>query len=270
MKKLLKPRDILLLGIGGFLDIFEELKDPLGIMAKSYEEMYGFTPKQYKRHNYSHLIWRTLKTGYIEKIVKDEKVYLRLTAEGKEKVVRDFPLFKFQERKWDKKWRFVLFDIAELERKTRDALRSKLKELGFGMFQQSVYISPHNFTKDLLEFINATKLSNLVYVFEVAHSKIAIGDPKQLANKLWNLDNINEQYMELNNKVRHLIEFNGRGVKLNDLRVRRDRKDKDRLLKSIREEYLALIITDPFLPKELLPVNWAFGELTGLIKKLQS
>ena len=54
MKKLLKPRDIFLLGLGGFLDIFEELKDPLGIMAKSYESMYGFTPKRYKRHNYFH------------------------------------------------------------------------------------------------------------------------------------------------------------------------------------------------------------------------
>ncbi len=268
MKKLLKPRDILLLGVGGFLDIFEELRDPMGIMTKSYETMYGFTPKQYKRHNYSHLIWRTLKTGYIEKIVKDEKVYLRLTTEGKEKAVRDFPLFTFQERKWDKKWRLVLFDISELNRKTRDMLRSKLKELGFSMFQQSVYISPHNFTKDLLEFINANKLSDFVYVFEVAHKQMGIGDPKQLANKLWNLDKINEQYIELINKVRHLINDNGRGSQLNDLRVKRDRENRDKLLKSIREEYLALVIADPFLPKEFLPSNWAFSELKNIIRKL--
>ncbi|MEK7518100.1 MAG: hypothetical protein AAB583_06180 [Patescibacteria group bacterium] len=92
MKKLLKPRDIFLLGLGGFLDIFEELRDPLGIMAKSYESMYGFIPERFKRHNYSHLIWRNLKVGYIEKIVKGEEVYLRLTGEGREKIIRDFPL----------------------------------------------------------------------------------------------------------------------------------------------------------------------------------
>ena len=268
MKKLLKPRDIFLLGLGGFLDIFEEIKDPLGIMAKSYESMYGFTPKKYKRHNYSHLVWRTLKTGYIEKIVKEGKVYLRLSGEGGEKIARDFPLLAFQKTKWDRKWRLVLFDIAELNRRTRDVLRRKLRELGFGMFQQSVYISPHNFTKDLLEFLNAARLSDFVYVFEISHSQMAIGDPKQLANKLWNLDSVNEKYLKLIEKIRHLTGFNGRGVQLNDSGVRERGRNGEELLKSIHEEYLNLIIADPFLPKELLPSNWAFAKLGDLIKKL--
>lgn len=265
MKKLLKPQDILLLGIGGFLDIFEEISDPLGIMAKSYESMYGFVPKKYKRHNYSHLVWRTLKTGYIEKIVKKGEVYLRLSGEGGEKVARDFPLLALQKRKWDGKWRIVLFDIAELNRKARDMLRRKLRELGFGMFQQSVYISPHNFTKDLLEFLNAARLSDFAYVFEVSHNQMAIGDQKQLANKLWKLDSINEQYMELIKEIRHLTDFNGRGVQLNGSG---GKKGRGELLKGIREEYLNLIIADPFLPKELLPSNWAFPELTNMLRKL--
>lgn len=267
MKKLLKPRDIFLLGLGGFLDIFEEFKDPLGIMAKSYESMYGFTPKRYKRHNYSHLVWRNLKVGYIEKVVKGEEVYLRLTGKGKEKVIRDFPLLEFQKRRWDRKWRIVLFDIAELNRRKRDMLRRKLRELGFGMFQQSVYISPHNFTKDLLEFLNATRLSDFVYVFEVSHSQMTIGDPRQLANKLWELDNINEQYLKLIEKTRHLIDINGRGVQLNDSGVEEKGRNREELLKSIREEYLGIIIADPFLPRELLPSNWAFAELTSTFRK---
>jgi CRISPR-associated endonuclease Cas2 len=213
VKKLLKPRDILLLGVGGFLDIFGELKDPLGIMAKSYKAMYGFTPQQYKKRNYSHLIWRTLKTGYIERILKRGEVYLRLTSEGQKKIIRDFPLIAFQKRKWDGKWRLVLFDIAELNRKTRDMLRRKLKELGFGMFQQSAYISPHNFTKDLLEFLNPVELSNYVYVFEIPHRNMAIGDSKELANKLWKLDSINEEYLKLIERIKYLIGINGRGVR---------------------------------------------------------
>ena len=268
MKKLLKPRDILLLGVGGFLDIFEELRDPLGIMGKSYETMYGFTPKGYRKHNYSHLIWRTLKTGYVEKILKGGEVYLRLTGEGKKKIIRDFPLLEFQKREWDRKWHLVLFDIAELNRKTRDVLRRKLKELGFAMFQQSAYISPHNFTKDLLEFLDAVGLSDFVYVFEISHKQMTIGDPKQLANKLWKLNAINERYLKLIEKIRYLININGRGIQLNRSGVKRDRRDREDLLKAISEEYLKLIISDPFLPKELLPSNWAFAELTRLIKKL--
>lgn len=274
MRKLLKPQDILLLGIGGLIDIFEEVKDPLGIMAKSYESMYGFVPKKYKRHNYSHLVWRTLKTGYIEKIVKKGEVYLRLSGEGGEKVARDFPLLAFQKRKWDGKWRIVLFDIAELNRKVRDMLRRKLKELGFGMFQQSVYISPHNFTKDLLEFLNAAKLSDFVYVFEISHNQMAIGDQKQLANKLWRLDSINERYVKLIEKIRHLTDFNGRGIQLNGSGGEKDRKNKEykksreELLKDIREEYLNLIIVDPFLPRELLPSDWVLPKLTSMLRKL--
>lgn len=235
MKKLLKPRDIFLLGLGGFLDIFEELKDPLGIMARSYESMYGFTPKRYKRHNYSHLIWRNLKAGYIEKIVKEEEVYLRLTGEGREKIIRDFPLLAFQKKKWDGKWRIVLFDIAELNRRKRDMLRGKLKELGFGMFQESVYISPHDFTKDMVEFLLASQLAGFVYVFEIFHTQMAIGNAKELARKVWNLGSLNECYQNLIGKISHLISPHDREVKLNNT-------------------------------KELLPVNWAFGELTGLIK----
>lgn len=275
MKKLLKPRDIFLLGLGGFLDIFEEFKDPLGIMAKSYESMYGFTPKRYKRHHYSHLIWRNLKVGYIEKIVKEEEVYLRLTGEGREKIIRDFPLLAFQKKKWDEKWRIVLFDIAELNRKKRDMLRGKLKELGFGMFQESVYISPHNFTKDLVEFLLASQLSGFVYVFEIFHTQMAIGSAKELARKVWNLDSLNEGYLKLIKKISHLISSNGREVKLNNTRDRRVEKvekvEKEKIremIREIKEEYLRLIFIDPFLPKELLPVNWAFGKLTGLIKKM--
>lgn len=279
MKKLLKPRDIFLLGLGGFLDIFEEFKDPLGIMAKSYKAMYGFTPKRYRRHNYSHLIWRNLKVGYIEKIVKKGELYLRLTGEGREKIIRDFPLLGFQKKKWDGKWRIVLFDIAELNRKKRDMLRNKLRELGFGMFQKSVYISPHNFTKDLVEFLIARELSGFVYVFEIFHTQMAIGNAKELARKVWNLDSLNEQYLKLIEKISHLISTHDREVKLNniedkkaDKRKEEDGKEKIRNIKEkirdIKEEYLGLIFTDPFLPKELLSSNWAFVELTNIIRRL--
>ena len=261
------------MGVGGFLDIFEEFKDPLGIMAKSYESMYGFTPKRYQRHNYYHLIWRNLKVGYIEKVVKGAEVYLRLTGEGKEKIIRDFPLLEFQKKRWDRKWRIVLFDIAELDRRKRDMLRNKLKELGFGMFQQSVYISPHNFTKDLVEFLLASQLSGFVYVFEIYHTQMAIGDARELALKVWNLDSLSERYLKLIEKINHLISAHGREGNLKsmiDEKEEKNKKEKDRRekIKDIKEEYLGLILIDPFLPKELLPSNWAFAELTDKIRRL--
>lgn len=191
----------------------------------------------------------------------------------KEKIIRDFPLLAFQKKKWDGKWRMVLFDIAELNRKKRDMLRAKLKELGFGMFQESVYISPHNFTKDLVEFLITSQLAGFVYVFEIFHTQMAIGNAKELALKVWNLDRLNEHYLELIEKIIHLISTHDREVKLNNTRYRkREKEEKEKSvkekIKDIKEEYLRLILLDPFLPKELLPSDWGFTELTEMLKKL--
>ncbi len=293
MRKLLRPQDILLLGLGGIIDVIEEVRDPLGIMARSYEAMYGFTPKRYKRHNYAHLVWRSLKTGYIEKVVKNREVFLRLTPRGKERVGRDFPLFMFQNAKWDGKWRIAIFDIAELNRYTRDKLRDKLKELGFGMFQQSVYLSPHNLAKDLAEFIENLGLSEFVYVFEIPQSQITIGDSRALALKIWKLDQLNKQYSELIEKIEnsHLIASQYRGKQLNVLEqekawrlkqgqsreveqeakrsIQEAKKGKEEFARNIREEYLNLILADPFLPRQLLPYDWNFWRLKQLVGELR-
>src|SRR3989344_4002694 len=150
MRKLLRSQDILLLGLAGGLDLFEEINDPLSLVSKSYENMYGWVPKKYKRHNFSHLVWRNIKTGFIEKVEKNGEIYIRLTSQGSQKIIREFPLLSLQKKKWDKKWRFAIFDIQEVNKNVRDQLRKKLKELGFGMLQKSVFISPHDVLKDLL------------------------------------------------------------------------------------------------------------------------
>ena len=46
-------------------------------------------------------------------------------------------------KKWDKKWRMVTFDIPEKSRKSRDEVRFRLKDLGFKLFQDSIYVHPY-------------------------------------------------------------------------------------------------------------------------------
>ncbi|MDP3725723.1 MAG: hypothetical protein Q8R36_00825 [bacterium] len=69
-------------------------------------------------------------------------------------------------RKWDKKWRIVLFDIPEKFRRRRDALREKLKLLGFLEFQKSTFVYPF-VCKDEIDFIiNFLNISECVYYIE--------------------------------------------------------------------------------------------------------
>lgn len=246
MGKLLRSKDTLLLVLSGVLDLFEEVRDPLQLMSKSYENMYGFVPRRYKRHHFNHLVWRSMKTGSIERVEKNEEVHLRLTSEGQKKVTRDFPLVTMQQKPWDRKWRLVIFDIEELNRSARDNLRKKLKELGFGMLQESVFITSHDLAEDIAEFITNLGLSNYVYVLET--SKILVGDVRALANKVWKLDEINLAYEKIIEDLEN--EY------LNYKRGRVNRLNNKGFIAEVKRAYLEVLFRDPFLPREVLPLIW--------------
>lgn len=266
MRKLLRPQDILLLGLANVLDLFEEARDPLGIVGKSYEIMYGWIPTRYKRNNFNHLVWRNLKTGYIEKAIKDGMPYLRLTTVGKNKIERDFPLLTNKRKKWDRKWRLVVFDIEEISRKTRERFRYKLKEVGFGMLQESVFISPYDIARDFAEFIDSQGLADSAYVLEV--SNIVIGDIKAFANKIWKLEDLNKKYKSILQEIEYndLILISDQRPKLNGEEGEKRFKD---IISKVWQEYLGVLLKDPFLPKELLPLDWEGERARAVMRKLR-
>lgn len=85
---------------------------------------------------------------------EDGSIKVVLTENGKKKAL----LYNIEEMEikkpdhWDGKWRLVIFDIPEKIRKGRDALRDKLKDLGFKELQKSVFIHPYP-CKDEIDFI---------------------------------------------------------------------------------------------------------------------
>lgn len=268
MRKLLRPQDILLLGLANVLDIAEEVRDPFGIAAKSYKEMYGWIPRQYTKHNFNHLVWRSLKTGYIEKVIKDEMPYLRLTSLGKNRIRRDFPLLTLQKRRWDRKWRLVIFDIEEVSKQARERFRSKLKEVGFGMLQESVFISPYDIAKDFAEFIEAQGLADSAYVLEV--SSIKVGDVKSLADKVWKLTELNRQYRRIIEKIEKIKngDLTSASDRMKQLNASGEYGKIKTMNNAIWEEYLTILLKDPLLPKDLLPIDWEGEKARTLVRKL--
>lgn len=76
-----------------------------------------------------------------------------LTEKGKLKTLTfHFDNMKIKKENWDKKWRMVVFDIPEKLRSGRDALRKKLKDLGFYELQKSVFIFPYE-CREEIEFV---------------------------------------------------------------------------------------------------------------------
>jgi len=84
--------------------------------------------------------------GYLDIQKRNKQVYISLTREGRKKagkyVIDDLEIKK--PKKWDKKWRVVIFDIPNITNIKRAALRGKLKELGFYKLQQSVWVFPYD------------------------------------------------------------------------------------------------------------------------------
>src|SRR3989344_2901622 len=86
------------------------------------------------------------KRGLVEFVKEDKNnVTIKITNKGK-KYFRTFDIDNMLLNKsvrWDGKWRLVIFDIPEKNKKAREALRRKLKDLNFVRLQDSVWVTPH-------------------------------------------------------------------------------------------------------------------------------
>lgn len=84
------------------------------------------------------------KHGLINIKNQNRQIYISLTEKGKQKAnwmqINDLKIKK--PKKWDKKWRLIIFDVSELKKVYREALRGKLKELKFYPLQKSIWICP--------------------------------------------------------------------------------------------------------------------------------
>lgn len=249
-KKMLGLKDYLRLVLAGAEDLFEEISGLGGIVGESYKQMYGFVPRRYRRSYFLKTISEMLTTDEIEKVIRDGKPYFRLTGRGKKKLRREFPILEMIKKKWDGYWRIVVFDVPEKKNKVRKILRNKLLELGFGMMQWSVYISPHDILYDLKEFLDASGLGRYVFVLEA--KTLLTKDQKAFTDKIWKLSKLNRQYQRL--------------LKATE----RVKKEDQSRIKRLYSEYLDILIDDPILPRELLPENWAGEKARTKIRELLS
>ncbi len=114
--------------------------------------------KEWKKINHRSLR-RSIGNLYQSKLINykensDGTVTMTLTADGKRRLihckVNELKITKPE--KWDGIWRMVLFDIPEKQKRGRNALAVKLKELGFYPMQKSVFVHPYE-CKEVIDFV---------------------------------------------------------------------------------------------------------------------
>lgn len=80
----------------------------------------------------------------------------RLTVKGREMLnIFEAREFRFKKpKRWDGRWRLLIFDIPERQRPARDKIRRTLSMIGFERLQDSVWIYPYD-CEDLVTLLKA-------------------------------------------------------------------------------------------------------------------
>lgn len=221
----------------------------------AYKRLYW---PDYKPASIVQMVSRMVKVKEIEREMnKKGEVVLKLTTKGGRVLDEAIPLQRWQKKRWDGRWRMVIFDIEEIAKVTRNALRRKLKSLGFGMWQRSVYITPHAVLREMNEFLESQDLAEAAVCLEV---KRLGGDERVLAAKAFGLAAINEIYEWITDRSEELSWELSEGKILP--------KKAKREFREIWEKYREAQLKDPYLPKELLGEDWNADEARKEFNKL--
>ncbi|MCX6736402.1 MAG: hypothetical protein NTZ13_04955 [Candidatus Parcubacteria bacterium] len=137
----------------------------LTVAARGYQRSRYYTKKQLTdaAHNLK-------RGGYIEEAAGNNGTSLvRLTKKGEayfQKILFDDVQLP-EPKKWGGKWTFVLFDIPVQFSKAREALRWRLKALGFYQYQKSVWVYPHPCEKEILYVADYFGVGKFVEILSV-------------------------------------------------------------------------------------------------------
>lgn len=102
--------------------------------------------QKYSKEKISSTFQNLRRQGFLEIEYRGNQIYIHLTKEGKKKagMLQIDSLEIKKPKKWDRKWRVVIFDISQLKKVYRESFRGKIKELGFYCLQKSVWVHPFN------------------------------------------------------------------------------------------------------------------------------
>ncbi|MEK7562225.1 MAG: hypothetical protein AAB509_00900 [Patescibacteria group bacterium] len=117
------------------------------------------------KRKFSNLIYYLKINGYIKTKNLENKQAIILTKEGISKALKaSFVLDKVKERK-DGKWVMLIFDVPVAHKQARNLLKSILINLGYKLFQQSVWISPYDISEKTERLLQIHSLESYVKIF---------------------------------------------------------------------------------------------------------
>jgi phenylacetic acid degradation operon negative regulatory protein len=157
-------------------------------------------------------------------------------------------------RGWDRRWRLVAFAVPEERRGARDAFRDRLLALGGAPVQGGLYVSAHDWLDDVAAEAERLGLTELVTTMVTDEWSVGgVADPRQLAQRLWPIDDLGRRYEAFVERYSRLPET------LSEMKARKERMPDAAFLPGALAMAVAFqecFNRDPLLPPELLPRPW--------------
>lgn len=119
----------------------------VGVVAGNLVQLLDHVPNKYRLKNQAKgVLSRLAAEGYIVLETKGGKAYARITESGRRALLLrgEWLAQRATKKRWDRRWRVIIFDIPERRRKVRDDLRTMMRRFGFYRLQDSVWVYPHD------------------------------------------------------------------------------------------------------------------------------
>lgn len=228
----------------------ENTSDWIDVFSAPLPRLSGF-PKRDK--TIKQAIADLLAKNMLEYKKEGERILIRPTKAAYLELASTFPLYRSFITKWDKRFRLVLYHVPENKRAARDSLRRILQLNHLGQWQSSLWVSPY----PLDSLLTKLKSLNLDQFLQVLEANLYLGKEETFADKIWHIGELNKNYQDLYRNLEAVVK---------------KPRGKRRMIEVFRESFLKyqkLLILDPGLPEDLLPVKWYGLKVRKALKKLQ-
>ena len=109
-------------------------------------KQFGLVNHRQSKRRVSASLNRLIENGYVKFESNGPKRRLMLTAIGEKfaALLGEGRLMANKPKRWDGKWRILIFDIPEKRKNVREQVRRTLVDLGFIRLQDSVWVYPYD------------------------------------------------------------------------------------------------------------------------------
>jgi len=206
-------------------------------------------------------VFRLTRDDWLEVDQLGRRSYYSLSSNGSQQFEQaTLRIYGDPRQTWDGDWCLVL--LAGLDAEHKETVRKELSWLGFGAISTNVLAHP---TPDVPEIEKTLKRAGIDRQLVIMQGR-TLGKKQDdamrtLVHKSWNLDEIDQRYAGFVARFQAVFRA-----------AQKSRKIDQRLAFQIRtlliQEYRRILLRDPLLPAEMLPVGWHGTDAYQLCRNL--